>query len=240
MERNLSPSLQAFMAVVDENDGFYLKDLPAGTMIELTTQSGSLYTMVVIDPEGGELALFGGGHPKTQQPEIYILQGSTCGGSACKVGWIGLNLRLRLNLLSGGLIVLSSLKAFEIKTDEIQACNIIAEAESRRPLEATDEELAEMQVQIDCLVDEKFDGDEREQVRDMTHRFNLEGQGMMLGYFDRAQEAGKLEAALEVMERHYREHWSFRPQVARGSFITPEDIRYMKLAYTEIGLTPPQ
>lgn len=241
MKKDIAPPTLAELTQKAEKDGgFTVDELPTGTLFELRTKSGSLYSVMVTNPKECEVALVGGSHPQLQEPDLYELQGSTFGGSLCKLGWVGIGPCPRLTILRGGLVTIGQVRSCVFVGDTKRAADIMARAEARRPREMTDQELEGLQKEIDGLIDKKFSGEDHEKVRELVHCFGLEGQGVMLGYLDRAQDADKLQEALAVLERHYEEHWSYRPKEMRGSFITEQDVDYINWAYLEISLPMPQ
>ena len=74
--------------------GVDLHELAAGTLIRLLTQN-SEYRIVLLDPEAGRVQVEGGRYFRT--PTEAVLNGSSCGGSMLRMGWIGVGLQVELD-----------------------------------------------------------------------------------------------------------------------------------------------
>lgn len=237
---NLSPNLRKFVEAVQKGDGFEVKQLPENTLLELVTKHDHRYTVLVTNPEKGEVVLFGEGVKELREPQLFILQGSTFGGSAVKIGWIGTGLRPRLNPLIGGLVTLSPVKEINFINDPEKAQRIRRQVEASRPPKATEAEIEEAKKNLGKWIEEKFAGGQLEEVKRLVGEFAFpDGQGVILGILDRAREAGKLTQALETLERQLADHWSWRPPMFRGLFINEKDVAYIHQAYQELGLPFP-
>jgi hypothetical protein len=86
--------LEEFPAEPGFADGVAVESLEPGTILEVTTRN-TRYRLTVID--GGGHALITGGALFPQPTEVHI-EGATAGGSALKLGWIGVGLRLELSI----------------------------------------------------------------------------------------------------------------------------------------------
>lgn len=238
MHSNLSPDLQRFVEVAEGNNGFDVSKLTRGALFQLFTESGSAYAAVVTNPKNCEIAITGGRNLK--KPVLLVLQGSTFGGSAVKLRWIGIGLRPRLHPLTGGIVTLGAVKRFAFVNDPVRAERIMKKAEARRPKEATAVDLKKWERETENFMVERFSGEHLERIQKLVREFCVpNGRMIMLGILDRAKEARKLEQALAILERQCREHWLYRPPELRGEFITEKDVAYVERAYHELGLPVP-
>ncbi|MFH1047639.1 MAG: hypothetical protein V1738_05020 [Patescibacteria group bacterium] len=119
-------------------------------MFEITTASGSIYTLVVSDPTTKEV-VFTNPRGAFREPQMYLLQGATTGGSTIRVGFVGLGLRLRLSG-AGVLITTSPVISYRELHDRNRALTLIAEAERRRPPAVTEERVAEFERGIESII----------------------------------------------------------------------------------------
>jgi len=95
-ELHIEPrTLQRFTLLRGCTDGLAIEALDAGTTIELRTKH-SRYRLVLLDPRGGRAVVCGGA--VFPQPCEVRIEGATAGGSALKMGWIGVGLRLELSI----------------------------------------------------------------------------------------------------------------------------------------------
>jgi hypothetical protein len=86
-------TLERFTLLPGCTDGLAIDALDAGTEIEVCTRH-SRYRFVLLDPRSGRALVWGGGvFPEACEVRI---EGATAGGSALKMGWIGVGLRLEL------------------------------------------------------------------------------------------------------------------------------------------------
>ncbi len=76
-------------------EGVALQSLEAGTALEVHTRH-SLYRVVVLDP-AQQIVLVTGGSLFPEATEV-CLEGATAGGSALKIGWIGVGLKLEISM----------------------------------------------------------------------------------------------------------------------------------------------
>src|SRR3989344_1241223 len=141
----LSPDIQAFIRKMETNRGFELKWLNRGVAFKLVTEH-STYMAIVANAEAGELVLHcpNSREKAFHEPTIYFLQGSTAGGSVVQLGWIGIGSRLRFNMLEGGIILMSVLSDIQFLEPSPEIDRLLAEAEARKPREATAAEIEEM------------------------------------------------------------------------------------------------
>lgn len=236
MHPNLSPELQQFIALAEKNKGFQLAKLSKGTLFEMITQN-SVYTAVVTNPQKNEIAMTGT-REELRKPALYTLQGSTFGGSAVKIGWIGVGLRPRLHPLTGGIVVLSKLRAFTLINDKKKTREIVKAAELQRPKRPSKRDIQRWNKKVEEII-RRFDPDHVDWVRQFVSFFNNEGKAIMLGLLEKAREVGKMQEAIRVLSRHFDEHWCYRAPEIRGSFITETDVLYVERAYSELGLPSP-
>lgn len=89
---NLSPEINAAIIESEIDGGAYLKDLPNGKALKVTTKN----TMYLIRRYGDEL--FIQGHPKYCPIRIKAyIHGSTWGGSMIKAGFVGRGMYLEFS-----------------------------------------------------------------------------------------------------------------------------------------------
>jgi len=101
-------------------DGLALGSLEPGTVLTVHTRH-SRYRIVVL---GGARVLVSGGSIISDGSEAR-LQGSTLGGSAVKVGWIGLGLRLEL-LVGRQRITTSRVQSIDIESVPVRRAVLVA------------------------------------------------------------------------------------------------------------------
>jgi hypothetical protein len=90
-----SRTLEGFAADPGCEEGVSIGELEPGTLVTVETRN-SRYQMVVLDSESHRV-LLNGGALFPDRTEV-VVRGSTTGGSAIKLGWIGVGLRLELVL----------------------------------------------------------------------------------------------------------------------------------------------
>jgi hypothetical protein len=95
-------------AVEGDQGGIAIDSLAPGSVIEVTTRN-TQYRLTLLDTEGHALITGGSLFPR---PTEVRIEGATAGGSALKLGWIGVGLRLELSL-GGRLITTSAVKSVE-------------------------------------------------------------------------------------------------------------------------------
>src|SRR5574343_85503 len=82
-----------------DKHGLYIKNLKSGTKLTIET-TNSFYEIEVLDPK--QVLLFGGSLPdgKTRFPKPIkaYFHGSTWGGSAIMLDWLGKDMRLEFSL----------------------------------------------------------------------------------------------------------------------------------------------
>lgn len=78
----------------DEDEGVALDSLTPGTVLEVTTLN-TCYRIVVLDADGHALVSGGSRFPG---PAEVCINGSTAGGHALRIGWIGVGLRLEMRM----------------------------------------------------------------------------------------------------------------------------------------------
>jgi hypothetical protein len=91
--------------------GFRIETLDAGTLLTIRTRQ-SEYRLTVLDAERREVLVRGGlWVPEATQAH---LEGSTAGGSALKIGWLGIGLRMELSI-GHGTITTSRIQSISIE-----------------------------------------------------------------------------------------------------------------------------
>lgn len=236
---NLSPELNAFIKTAQTNSGFEIGQLPENALFEIHTQN-SVYTIVVVDPKAGIIALMGT-RETYEEPDLYAYLGSTwaMGASALKLGWVGVDLHARFQSIDGQLITTTKLQRFVMLSDPAKAAEIRTKAEARRPgaLEpASADKMQKWQEDFDKQVAADFAGEHLPAVQQWLSQFSIRGKCNAANFFAAAKGAGKLKEALELMPRHFKEHWMYKPPEIRGDTITPSDTAQWQKAGQEIGL----
>lgn len=231
----VSPQIAEFVRTAETNRGFWLKDVPDGTLLKVETGNDT-FRILVLDAKDGKVALKAT-HPQLQEPMVFYHQGSTGGGSMVKMGWVGVGLHLRMNPADGGLMTTGVVKSFEVIQEEAVRSELQATAEEFEKRKSISPE--EFDAAVAQLIKRDFPVQYQAEVADFVGKFCMEGKGIMLGILDQARKADKLPEALKLLEVHYREHWSYRPPPLRGSFITQQDVHYADLPYKELGLELP-
>lgn len=75
-------------------EGVALESLAPGTVLDVTTRN-TRYRLTVVGPEGQALVT---GGPRFPDPTEVRIEGSTAGGRALRLGWIGVGLRLEMRM----------------------------------------------------------------------------------------------------------------------------------------------
>lgn len=78
----------------EPDEGVALDSLTPGTVLEVTTLN-TCYRIVVLDADGHALVSGGSRFPG---PAEVCINGSTAGGHALRMGWIGVGLRLEMRM----------------------------------------------------------------------------------------------------------------------------------------------
>ncbi|MBU0625190.1 hypothetical protein KKF05_02500 [Patescibacteria group bacterium] len=236
MDQKLLLDVQQFLEQAEQTGGFYIKNVPLGTMLEVDTQSGSTYTLVITSPDQHELVMVGP-HKRMRQPSLYYLQGATRGGSSVEVGWLRRGLCLRLNG-AGSLVTTSPVQNFRVINDPDRVLHLVAEAESHRLQKPSDKDIDRFNQSIDQMISE-FPPEYRDRASEFIYRFNPQGRAMMVQIMRLANDRGRLTQALDLLDRQYKKHWAYRAPEIRGSFITEIDVEYIEAAYNQLRLPLP-
>lgn len=237
MSQKLSSDVQRFLEQAEQAGGFYIKNVPPGTLLEVDTRSGSTYTLVITNPDQHELVLVGP-HKRMRQPSLYYLQGATRGGSRIEVGWLRCGLCLRLNG-ADSLVTTSAVQRFRVINDPDRVLHLVAEAESQRPQKPSAEDIDRFNQSIDQMIN-AFPPEQRDRASEFIYRFNPQGRAMMVRIMRLANEQDRLLEALDLLDRQYEKHWVYRAPEIRGSFVTEIDVEYIEAAYTQLGLPLPK
>jgi hypothetical protein len=88
-------TLDAFCRERGCHDGIAVASLEAGTVLSVVTRH-TTYRLILLNP-GERRVLISGGNLFTEPTELRV-EGASTGGSALKLGWIGVGLRLELAL----------------------------------------------------------------------------------------------------------------------------------------------
>ena len=100
---------------VDVTDGVAIDALEFGTRLLVRTRY-SEYRLTVLNGESGDVAIEGGTLLHGVTPAR--LNGATAGGSAMKLGWIGVGLRMEL-YVGGVRVTTSPVRSIEIENDGV-------------------------------------------------------------------------------------------------------------------------
>lgn len=95
---NLSPEINRNLAQSKKDGGIFLKDLPENCMVEVQTRN-TLY-QIKRDPNNGNFMLIKGHAKFCPDWTSCRIAGSTWGGSMLKMGFIGVGMRLEVNLFN--------------------------------------------------------------------------------------------------------------------------------------------
>jgi hypothetical protein len=85
--------LSELIARMERDGGVFITELSAGTRVTFHT-ANSTYTLVVCDPAARRVVIQGGRY--FPDMAAAVLTGSTFGGSAIRLGWIGVNMHVEL------------------------------------------------------------------------------------------------------------------------------------------------
>jgi len=88
-------TLDGFVSEHGCNEGVAISSLEPGTLLTVETRN-SRYHLIVLDGEA-QRALVSGGTMFPVRTEV-VVRGSTIGGTAIKLGWIGVGLRMELTI----------------------------------------------------------------------------------------------------------------------------------------------
>ena len=87
--------LEKFAEIVERTRGLFIKDIPAGTVLQIDA-ADEVFTVLVVDPAQKMIRVRG----SQFLPELTdaILSGSTFGGCMLKEGWLGIGMFLEFFL----------------------------------------------------------------------------------------------------------------------------------------------
>lgn len=236
MKSALSPALQEFLDLASM--GLEIGKMPEGTYFSVETESGSVYTIVISDPEKAEFALQE--TKRFSSPTLCVLQGSSAGGSSVAIGRIGIGLRMKFNPLSGGLLITTPVIAIRKLRGKKKAAMLLKTARENAPKGQPISREAFL-AKIKELVIKEIPPEYQERVQSFIDLFpEPMAAGAVLGIFSVAQEAGKLEAAFPVMEKMWEDEWSFMHPALRGVCEVHEKNAFIyDSIYSELGLPNP-
>ncbi len=242
--QNLSPELEAVVAKSQESSGFFIKDLPAGTMFDIVAGKFEC-VIVIVNPEKQEVAMTCN-VKQIEGPDIWIVQGSGFGGSGLKAGWIGTDGRMTMNRLAGGLVESDPVNSWALRNDPVEIQRITEEAEARRPKEMSAEEAAEHDKEfaaaVEKFITETLPESVQGRARKIIEEFGNEyGKSYAIDLLYQAQNKGNLDPlALELLERDMKEEWSYQPPEVRGDVeFLPKSAHIWRSVYIELGLKFP-
>lgn len=234
-EKHIDPRLLSKIKQSEKDGGIFLKDVPNNHIIEAHTQN-SVYTIAVIDKEKSKVAIQGN-NKHLIQPEVCYLRGSTFGGSMIKVGWIGVGMRLEVNLAASRIITTSTIKTVKVKEDAKKAKELVERALATAPKEVTREEV---QISIKKFTQDKFPATMKAEVTLIVSAFSLNGQIAIVSLLEVAHRHGKFDAAKKLIDKFMLEHWCYQaPEVRGDPDFTQKNSWYIERAYQELGLSLP-
>ena len=85
-------------ALLSEDNGLFVKNLPVSTLIQLESIDGAILQLTVLDSLTGRARLNIKNSLNVDGDHEGIVSGSTFGGSMIKVGWIGTGMCLEFNV----------------------------------------------------------------------------------------------------------------------------------------------
>lgn len=236
MHQNPSDEQKKLVSLVNANQRADITALPVRTFLEIETKSGSLYKLVILNPQKIEVAFFGGSEPRLQKPQIFYVQGSTDGSPSVVLHQIIRGLRLRLNRIDGGLVTTGVIVRFKITDKPDEARRIAEEVETRRPKELTAEETLTAQKKMNRWLQKTFPPTELARVKDMLSLFeHPDAHVRIIGIFYEAYKAGKLSLAFEALEEAYKAQWAYQPPTARGILLSERDAEAYNKIYLKLG-----
>ncbi len=243
---NLSPELNAVVDAGEKNPGIDITAQEKGMMFYVATRN-TKYTIVIVDPAKQEIAV-ASTNPEIPGPDIYYYMGAGWGGSMMKVGCIVVGAQMRMRRLAGGLIETSPVKdiAFCSGGNSVKkAKQIIEEAEAKRPRVMTEEEEKDYDAKfakaVEKIITKEFPADKQDWIREMVGRFgNIPAKGTVLGVLSQAQKHGKLDKAIQLLERDWKEQWNYQPPpVAGDPEFMPLNAHRWSALYRELGIPLP-
>ena len=87
-------TLDGFVLELGCTRGVALQSLNAGTVLTVSTRN-TRYEVIILDPATRQVVVSGG--PAFPERSRVRLEGTTTGGSALRVGWIGVGLRMEMS-----------------------------------------------------------------------------------------------------------------------------------------------
>jgi hypothetical protein len=108
-------TIDDLMVGVDTSDGVAIDSLEFGTRLLVRTRY-SQYRLTVLNGETGDVLIEGGNMLHGITPAR--VNGATAGGSAMKLGWIGIGLRIELSV-GGVRVTTSPVRSIEIENDGV-------------------------------------------------------------------------------------------------------------------------
>lgn len=108
-KRFIDPVLLALIEKSEKDGGLWIKHIPEDTIIRIHARD-ALFLLAFTDVTTGSAAIQGGGR-HFPSPTLCRVNGSTFGGSAIKLGWLGRGMHLEAALgVVGGPITEESLR----------------------------------------------------------------------------------------------------------------------------------
>lgn len=218
----------------NSNSGMPLSSLEPRTLLKITTASGSVYEMLVIDPAKGLIIFCGGSNQQLREPTAFWLQGATSGGSGCIMGCICIGLRIRMTG-PAGLVTTSPVAKVEPVDDSQRVQELEESVEFLTP-----EQEEELRKGMEAKVQEglaEVPDDYREWATGFVDHFcDVTARTYALSAIQAAVDQGKLPEMKEVLGRLFTEHWAYRHPDARGLLITEADAEAWDAVYEESGV----
>lgn len=119
-KKYIGQTLNRALEVAGQSIGVLLKDVGSDSLVVAETK-GSTYTIAAANEGGGTVVVQSNGK-YFAEPTTCVLSGSTFGGTAIMVGWIGTDMKLEFNLGNGRILT----------TDLVVSVETIRDAEKAR------------------------------------------------------------------------------------------------------------
>lgn len=127
MSTNSSPELEALIEAGKRDCGFDVQALPKGTMVDFETISGSVYTIVVVDP--GEKLTAVVSTKEGVGPDIWRQHAGVAKTGGFREGWMGIDFGISMSRHgTGEPLTTSYVKGFLVRDEPEEAARIIREA----------------------------------------------------------------------------------------------------------------
>ena len=97
-----------------------------------------------------------------------------------------------------------------------------------------------LDVQTKRYIHDFFPCHERERVGELVRRFCFNGQAAIAALLTYAEEEGKLDVAMNVVEGHWQDHWIHQdPEVCGDISFGKDNLPRLAACYIELDIMPP-